>query len=140
MKNQITENFTLEELCHSNKAVELGLTNIPNEEQIWNLTILTVNLLQPVHNLYKKPMPIQSGFRSTKVNAAVNGSKTSDHLHGKSADIRAENPRELFDLVRNSTLSFDQLILYPTFVHMSYRNASENRNQVLYAKGVKTSS
>jgi len=137
MKNQITEHFTLEELCHSDRAVKLGLTNIPNEEQIYCLTVLAVNLLQPVRNLYGKPMSINSGFRSPKVNAAVGGSKTSDHLNGKSADVKADNPRELFDLVRNSGLSFDQLILYPTFVHMSYRSAPENRNQVLYAKGVK---
>lgn len=136
MANQITKNFTLEELCHSNTATAKGLKNIPDENQIQNLKALVINLLQPVRDMYGKPMHINSGFRSQEVNKAVNGSPTSDHMHGKSADVMTDNPRQLFDMVRNSGLSFDQLILYPTFVHMSFRSKGENRNQVLYAKGV----
>lgn len=136
MKTKITENFTLEELCHSNTAVAKGLENIPNASQVENLKSLAINLLQPVRDLYGKPMIINSGFRSQEVNKAVNGSPTSDHMNGKAADVRTPNPRELFNLVRNSGLSFDQLILYPTFVHMSFRSKDANRNQVLYAKGV----
>lgn len=136
MKTKVTENFTLEELCHSNTAVAKGLENIPNASQVENLKSLAINLLQPVRDLYGKPMIINSGFRSPEVNKAVNGSPTSDHMNGKAADVRTSNPRELFNLVRNSGLSFDQLILYPTFVHMSFRSKDANRNQVLYAKGV----
>lgn len=136
MKAKVTENFTLEELCHSNTAVAKGLENIPNESQVENLKSLAINLLQPVRDLYGKPMIINSGFRSPEVNKAVNGSPTSDHMNGKAADVRTPNPRELFNLVRNSGLSFDQLILYPTFVHMSFRSKDANRNQVIYTKGV----
>lgn len=136
MKTKITENFTLEELCHSNTAVAKGLENIPNASQVENLKSLAINLLQPVRDLYGKAMVINSGFRSPEVNKAVGGSPTSDHMNGKSADVRTPNPRELFKLVRNSGLSFDQLILYPTFVHMSFRSQNTNRNQVLYSKGV----
>lgn len=136
MKTKVTENFTLEELCHSNMAVAKGLENIPNESQVENLKSLAINLLQPVRDLYGKPMIVNSGFRSPEVNKAVNGSPTSDHMNGKATDVKTPNPRELFNLVRNSGLSFDQLILYPTFVHMSFRSKDTNRNQVLYAKGV----
>ena len=136
MATKITKNFTLEELCHSNTAVAKGLKNIPDEKKVENLKTLAINLLQPVRDIYGKPMYINSGFRSPEVNKAVNGSPTSDHMNGKSADVRTDNPRELFNLVRNSGLSFDQLILYPTFVHMSFRSKETNRNQVLYAKGV----
>lgn len=136
MATKITKNFTLEELCHSNTAVAKELKNIPDEKQVENLKTLAINLLQPVRDIYGKPMYINSGYRSPEVNKAVNGSPTSDHMNGKSADVRTDNPRELFNLVRNSGLSFDQLILYPTFVHFSFRSKKTNRNQVLYAKGV----
>lgn len=136
MTNQITKNFTLEELCHSNTAQEKGLKNIPDENQIQNLKELATNILQPVRDMYGKPMYINSGFRSKEVNKAVGGVKTSLHIVGKAADVRTDNPRELFNIVRNSGLSFDQLILYPTFVHMSFRSRETNRNQLLYAKGV----
>jgi uncharacterized protein YcbK (DUF882 family) len=136
METKISKNFTLEELCYSNTAVEKGLKNIPNENQVESLKTLVINLLQPIRDLYGKPMYINSGFRSPEVNKAVNGSPTSDHMNGKSADVKTDNPRALFNLVRNSGLSFDQIILYPTFVHMSFRSKETNRNQTLYAKGV----
>jgi len=136
METEITKNFTLKELCHSNTAVAKGLKNIPDEKQVENLKTLAINLLQPVRDIYGKTMYINSGFRSPEVNKAVNGSPTSDHMKGKSADVRTDNPRELFNLVRNSGLSFDQLILYPSFVHMSFGSKKTNRNQILYAKGV----
>lgn len=136
MTNQLTEHFTLDELCHSETAVAKGLSNIPDKAQTENLKTLAENLLQPVRDRYGKPMYINSGFRSPQVNKAVNGSPTSDHMNGRAADVRTDNPRELFNLVRRSGLSFDQLILYPTFVHMSFRSRETNRNQVLYAKGV----
>ena len=137
METRITKNFTLDELCYSETAVKKGLANVPDKNQVQNLITLAIKLLQPVRDLYGKPMYVNSGFRSPEVNKAVGGKISSDHLQGKSADVRANNPRELFNLVRNSKLSFDQLILYPSFVHMSFRSAEINRGQVLYAEGVK---
>ena len=138
MKN-ISKNFSLEEFTESNTAKSLGIDNTPNASQIKNLETLVIKLLQPVRDLYGKTMSINSGFRCKELNAAVGGSPTSDHMNGRSADVKVPNPRELFDLVRKSKLSFDQIILYPTFVHMSYRSDTSNRKQVLYAKGVKQS-
>ena len=31
-------------------------------------------------------------------------------------------------------LDYDQMILYPSFVHFSYKREGENRGEVLYAK------
>lgn len=137
MGTQLTKNFTLEELTDSTTAKKMGLNNKPDADQVENLKKLTTELLQPVRNIYGKPMYINSGFRSPALNKAVGGSATSDHMNGRSADVRTDNPRELFNLVKGSDLSFDQLILYPTFVHMSFRSEVQNRRQILYAKGVK---
>lgn len=133
MSMQLTKNFTLEEMT----VTDTGLPNVPNKRHIVNMAMLATMLLQPVRDLYGKPMHINSGFRSPGVNKAVGGSNTSDHMQGRAADVRVSEPRQLFNLVRTSGLSFDQLILYPTFVHMSFRSPSENRKQVLYAKGVR---
>lgn len=133
MSIRLTKDFTLAEMT----ATDTGLPNVPSKRHIVNMVMLATMLLQPVRDLYGNPMHINSGFRSPEVNKAVKGSSTSDHMLGRAADVRTPNPRQLFNLVRNSGLSFDQLILYPTFVHMSFRSPSENRKQVLYAKGVK---
>ena len=136
MNIKITKNFTLDELVKSSTADSKGINNTPTLDQVENLMTLTRELLQPVRDRLGKPMNVNSGFRTSELNSVVGGSRTSDHMAGRAADIRTDNPRELFNLVRESGLSFDQLILYPTFVHMSYRSEKENRNQVLYAKGV----
>ena len=60
-----------------------------------------------------------------------NASKTSDHMEGLAADIKCEKPKKLLQILLESELIFDQAILYPTFLHLSYRPIS-NRNQVIY--------
>lgn len=133
---KISENFELKEFTESSTAKLKGIANSPGMQEVKAIENLVTKLLQPLREKYGKAMKINSGYRCSELNAAVGGVPTSQHVKGEAADIRTDNPRELFNLVRNSGLSFDQLILYPTFVHISFRSKDTNRNQVLYAKGV----
>lgn len=133
---KLTNNFTLEEMIASDTAARNKIANMPNDEQIENLRILCCRLLQPLRDIYKEPFHINSGFRSLELNKAVGGVATSHHLQGKAADVRVNDPRKLLSTLLASGLVFDQAILYPTFLHLSY-NSANNRKQVLYAKGVK---
>lgn len=134
-KMKLTNNFTLAEMSHSNTAKAKGLNNEPNRDQIDNLKILCVELLQPLRDIYKELFIISSGFRSLEVNTAVGGVPTSQHMKGQAADITVKNPRRLLAELQSSGLDFDQAILYPSFLHISY-NSGKNRRQILYAKGV----
>lgn len=133
METKITKNFTLEELCHSNTAVAKDLKNIPDEKQTRNLKALAVNLLQPVRDIYGKPMYINSGFRSPEVNKTVGGSPDSQHMKGEAADVASGHPAELVECLKRSGLDFDQCIQYSTFVHLSLKLSGTNRRQ--YLKG-----
>lgn len=133
---KISKNFELREFTESSTAKLKGIANNLGINEVKAIENLVTKLLQPLRELYNKPMRINSGYRCPELNKAVGGVPTSQHVKGEAADIRTDNPRELFNLVRNSGLSFDQLILYPTFVHISFRSKDTNRNQVLYAKGV----
>lgn len=133
---KLTKNFTLEELCYSNTAKARGWENKPNPEQTDNLVKLCQRLLQPLRDIVGEPFHINSGFRSPKLNKAVGGVPTSQHAKGQAADVRVADPRKLLSELLKSRLDFDQAILYPTFLHLSY-NSANNRRQVLYAKGVK---
>lgn len=132
---KLSNNFTLAEMSHSNTAKARKMENIPNAEQVENLRQLVVHLLQPLRDIYKEPFIINSGFRSQEVNKAVGGVSNSQHTKGQAADVQVKNPRKLLDTLLKSGLVFDQAILYPTFLHLSY-NKVKNRNQVLYSKGV----
>jgi len=84
---QLTNNFSLKELTTSDTAIRRGLDNTPNEAVTANLKTLAEKILQPVREHYGKSVKVNSGYRSPEVNAAVGGSRTSDHCKGQAADI-----------------------------------------------------
>lgn len=137
---KLTNNFTLEEMSHSNTAKARNMKNEPNAEQIENLKKLCVRLLQPLRNIYKELFIISSGFRSPEVNKAVGGVANSQHMKGQAADVSVKEPRKLLTTLLSSGLDFDQAILYQdgrnNFLHLSY-NSGKNRKQVLYSKNTK---
>lgn len=83
----LSANFTLKELTKSDTATRLGLDNTPGEAEIESLRLLCEKVLQPVRDHFGKSVTVNSGYRSPESNAAVNGSKTSDHCKGQAADI-----------------------------------------------------
>lgn len=127
--------FTIKELCASAIAGRLGIVNKCNMEQEARLTALVDNVLDPLREWYGKPIIVNSGFRSTKLNKAVGGTATSQHMKGEAADItggtKAEN-KKLFNYIKDN-LPFDQLINESdfTWVHVSYKTSGDNRKQVL---------
>ena len=131
--------FTIKELTKSTTAQQKGIKNIPSKEQEQNLIALIENILDPLREAYGKPIIVTSGYRCQKLNSAVGGAKTSQHLTGEAADIRSvedtvsEN-KKLFDLIQKLNLPFDQLIdeYNLNWVHVSY--SKRNRRQVLKIK------
>lgn len=128
--------FTIEELCNSETAKKKGIKNIPNKEQKNNLILLVDNILDPLREAYGKPIIVTSGFRSSELNSAIGGAKSSQHMLGQAADIRTvedtkEENKKLFNLIKELDLPFDQLIDEYNFnwVHVSYSN--RNRKQIL---------
>ena len=84
---QLTKNFSLAEMIKSETALRNGLDNTPGEVEIENLKRLCEYVLQPLRELYGRGIKVNSGFRHPDVNAAVGGSRTSDHCKGMAADI-----------------------------------------------------
>jgi len=124
---QLSKNFTLQELTHTNT----GIDNTPNENQKANLKLLCENVLQPVRELYGKPIKVNSGFRSWSVNNAVGGKIHSQHRTGEAADISCKDNKKLFELIKDNC-KFDQLINEKNYswIHVSY-SATKNRGQIL---------
>lgn len=129
--------FTIEELCKSDVAKARGIDNTPSDEEVRNLHKLVDNVLDPLREAIGKPIKVNSGYRSEKLNKAVGGAKNSDHLKGCAADITIGTPREnklLFDTIRKLKLPFRQLIdeQHLTWVHVSFVEG-ENKRQIIYA-------
>ena len=131
------KNFTITELCRSDKGSQLGIANNPTPEACDNLIALTDNILDPGRDgLGGRAVHVNSGYRCPKLNSAVGGTRTSQHLTGEAVDIElggrtpAEN-KELYNWIAENC-EYDQLINEHNFgwVHISYR-AGCNRNQRL---------
>lgn len=139
----LSANFTLKELTKSDTATRLGLDNTPDEQALENLKTLCEMVLQPVREHYGKSVTVNSAYRSPESNAAVGGSKTSDHCKGMAADIEIVGVANA-DLAQwiMDNLEYTQLILEfytpgipdSGWVHVSYDQNNLKKQELTATK------
>lgn len=138
----LTNNFSLHEMIKSETAIRRDMDNTPHsDEVVQNLTTLCEQVLQPLRDVYGVGIKVNSGYRSPDVNAAVGGSRTSDHCKGQAADIEIPGVANA-DLAQYIADNFDytQLILEfytqgipdSGWVHVSY-DSNNLKKQVMTA-------
>ena len=140
---KLTNNFSLVEMIKSETALRHGIDNTPTVEVTENLKRLAENVLQPVREHFGKGVKVNSGYRAPEVNAAVGGSKTSDHTKGMAADIEIPGVAnaDLANYIVNN-LPFTQCILEfytqgvpdSGWVHVSYDPANLKRQPLTAIK------
>ena len=125
-------------MVKSQTALRLGLDNTPDPDEMESLLALCENVLEPVRIHWAKPVVINSGFRSLRVNRAIGSRDSSQHAKGEAADIEIPGIDNLvlYYWIAEE-LDFAHLILEfyngePSsgWVHVSYVGL-ENRNQTL---------
>ena len=145
----LTTHFTLQELCASQTAEKHGIDNVPSEQEVENLRRLCEGCLEPLREALGLPVVITSGFRTKELNNLLaHSSKHSQHMTGQAADFYVASTssatdgaqRELLikafrEILTNPKIDFDQLILYPNFIHVSYDSKERNRHGILKAQG-----
>ena len=135
----LSPHFTLAEMCESQTAKKHGIANIPSSEAVANMRRLCEGCLEPLREALGLPIIITSGYRTKALNDKLaHASKHSQHVAGQATDfyIQGQGRRELlikaFRLIlTNSKIGFDQLILYPNFIHVSYVSPEANRRGIL---------
>ena len=135
MEGKISANFTFAEFTKSDTAKMLHINNaITSWEVRDNIIALVEDVLQPLRDAWGGPLFINSGYRCLELNKAVGGVPTSQHVLGQAADVGVTDPYALAKLVKKMRLDIDQMIIYPDFLHLSYRKDGCNRGQILYNK------
>ena len=99
-----------------------------------NVKALVREVLDPVREKLGIPIVVNSGYRCEKHNKDVGGVRNSQHLRGEAADIHCADNEKLKQLIIENG-KFDQLITYPTFLHVSYKRTGGNRHQRLKKGG-----
>lgn len=141
MKN-ISKHVSYEEGVRSNTALRLGIENTPRAEQLEKMSVVANEVFEPLREWVGGPIKINSFFRCYKLNKAIGGSKTSQHMSGQAMDIDDtfgwKTNTEMFNYVKDN-LDFDQMIWEfgdddnPDWVHVSFVSKEENRNRCLKA-------
>ena len=128
--------FTIKELCYSDTAERYNIDNSPTSEITTNLTRLVDNILDKAREHFGKPIHVNSGYRSSILNAKIGGAERSQHMKGEAADIELgsktiEENRILFNWIKDNC-DFDQLIWEKggAWVHVSLKELN-NRKQIL---------
>jgi zinc D-Ala-D-Ala carboxypeptidase len=137
----LTKNFSLDELLSSQTATRRSIKEQfePSDAVIVNLRNLCENVLQPVRDKLGRVIVISSGYRCPKLNSAVGGASTSQHVKGEAADISAIGltTEELYNFIINSGVEFDQIIQeFGRWVHVSFK---KGRNRKMKLRAVKVS-
>lgn len=145
----LTPHFELLEFTKSATARSHGIKNEPAAEHVENLRALCIHTLEPLREALGLPIIITSGYRTKQLNhLLVNHSVKSQHMNGQAADFyvgwngpKNEEPsrRELLikafrQIILDESIRFDQLIIYPSFIHVSYvRSDHKNRSKLTKA-------
>ena len=146
----LTPHFALREFTKSATAMKYGIDNQPTPDAVKNLKRLCQNTLEPLREKLGLPIVINSGFRTKALNdIIVHASHKSQHMKGQAADFYvASTPstgsetghRELLIrafrlIITEPEIDYDQLIIYPSFIHVSYVSKETNRHNIMTAQG-----
>lgn len=131
------KHFKLEEFTRSATAEKFNIDNTPNEYTVNNLNKLVTNILDPLRKALGSPIKVTSGYRSKKLNSAVNGVKNSQHMSGKAADIVpiGKSFDEFIKFIKEwlKDKDFDQCIIESSgksrWIHISY-DEGHNRKKI----------
>lgn len=137
----VSKNFDYKEFERTDVPGMQVRNTIASVEVRDNIKELVDTVIQPLRDAWGKLLAINSGYRCPEVNKAVGGVPTSQHTKGEAADVcpfgrnghgDIETVRQLAITARDLGLPFDQMILYPTFVHFSHKRNGTQRGQICY--------
>ena len=139
----LSPNFRVSEFTESATARKHGIDNTPPQEAVDNLKALCQGCLEPLREALGLPVVITSGYRTKALNSMLaHSSERSQHMLGQAADFyvgpgqsglsRRELLIKAFRLIiLDESIDYDQLILYPSFIHVSYVSRERNRRTIL---------
>lgn len=129
----ITKNFQYWEFVSSDKAVRLGIKNVPTEIEWKRIETLVKEVLQPLRDKLGVSITINSGFRCKALNDAVGSTDSSFHRLGCAADVDSDDiPLKKILDAAYSLPNWSEIIAeyFPHgWVHIGY-NSGDNRKML----------
>ena len=139
---RLSPHVSWNEGVYSRTALRKGIDNSPNIEEIKCMIELAEFVFEPLREWVGKPIKINSFFRCKKLNTAIGGSRTSQHMKGQAMDIDDtfghKTNAEMYHYIKDN-LQFDQLIWEfgddnnPNWLHVSFVIHRKNRKRLTVA-------
>jgi hypothetical protein len=121
---QLSEHFSLDELCFSETAARHALNNIPSNQVILDNLKRLASELEKIRVLLGHPLHINSAYRAPIVNGLVGSKPTSYHPKGLAADITCAafgNPKAIVEVIIASDIEYDQIIWeFDSWCHIGF--------------------
>ena len=123
----LTPHFTLHEFARTGHRA-LAEDNYVHAKEHYASLVAVASMLEVIREHYGSPVIVHSGYRSPRLNAAIGGSKRSQHMLGEAADFHVVGAdlRDVWEWIwKESGIDFGQIILegavagHPTWIHLS---------------------
>lgn len=121
-KLKVTQHFTWAETQVTSTGLDNTPASIAHEEAILN-TATNMEVVRAILN--RRPITINSWYRSPEVNKAVGGVPNSEHAIGQAVDFVCPRFGTPFEVAKRlleyvHVLNFNQLVYEQTWVHISF--------------------
>lgn len=143
---KLSEHFTLAEAIYSPTAVNRGIDNTPDPVSLERMKFTAIRMEAVRQVLGNKSIYVTSWFRGPELNKAVGGVPNSQHARGEAVDFICQGYGNVKQICRalidaKQVLQYDQLILEPTWVHISFVPTSPRLNELTktslgYSQGI----
>lgn len=121
----LSPHFTYREATYSATARDKKIDNNPSPSQLEAMKFTAIRMEAVRQLLDNRPLYITSWFRSYALNLAIKGAQNSQHSKGEAVDFHCPgygSPYRIAQqlMANKSIIKYDQLILEPTWVHISF--------------------
>lgn len=122
---KLSPHFSYREGTYSATGQARKLDNSPDEKQLAAMQFTASKMEEVRKILGDKDILVTSWFRSKALNQAIGGAQKSQHSNGEAVDFKCPGygtPRRICEalIAHKDTLRYDQLILEPSWVHVSF--------------------
>lgn len=140
--DKISEHISYTEATKSVTAIKKNIDNTPDDQTLDRMKYVAKEIFEPIREHFGVPIMVTSFYRCPKLNKAIGGSSTSEHVYGSAMDLDADvlgmiTNKDIFDYIKDN-LTFNQLIWEfgtdkePEWVHVSCKKEG-NKNEIIRA-------
>lgn len=134
---QLSNHFSLREATYSKVAEDRKIDNSPTPEILERMKYTAIKMEAVRQLLGSNSIRVTSWFRGPALNKLVGGTPTSQHSKGEAVDFKClafGSPRDICLELRKhkDVLQYDQLILEPTWVHISFTPGNPRMKELTY--------